>query len=129
MAPVPYVEWPESDLLFIDAPTFDVAAGPEATWDAIVAAGPREGRFWRIAQSERPAVHVLEGSHPFAVYRLAFRVHEAGTDRSVVTAESRAVFPGLKGSAYRAAVIGSRFHVLAVKGMMRRIARRAERGA
>lgn len=127
MAPVPYVDWPESSLPFIDAPLFDVAAAPDATWDAIVAAGPQQGRFWRIVQSQRPAVHVLEGRHPFATYRLAFRVHDAASDQSIVTAESRAAFPGLKGSAYRTAVIGTRFHVLAVKAMMRRIARRAER--
>lgn len=128
MAPVPYVDWPESGLPFIDAPMFDIAAGPEATWDAIVAAGPRDGRFWRTVQSERPAVVALEGSHPFATYRLAFRVHDVGPGRSVVTAESRAAFPGPHGSAYRAAVIGTSFHVLAVRAMMRRIARRAERG-
>lgn len=128
MAPVPYVDWPASSLPFIDAPTFDVAAPPEATWDAIAAVGPQEGRFWRVVQSQRPAVHVLEGRHFFATYRLAFRVHDSAVGQSIVTAESRAAFPGLKGSAYEAAVVGTRFHVLAVKAMMRRIARRAERG-
>lgn len=45
-----------------------------------------------------------------------------GPGRTRLRARTSAVFPGAAGSAYRAAVIGSRAHVLVVAWMLRRIA-------
>jgi hypothetical protein len=43
-----------------------------------------------------------------------------------LSAETRAEFPGRSGSAYRALVIGTRGHVLAVNSILRAVRRRAE---
>ena len=63
---------------------------------------------------------VLSGRHRFARYQVVFRVSEA-----TVTTESRAEFPGRLGGIYRVLVIGTRLHVLAVRRMLRSIAREA----
>ena len=81
---------------------------------------------WRVVESARPSELAYEGEHRFSQYRLAFHVDDLGPGRSRVRAETRAAFPGAVGSAYRAAVIGSRGHVLAVRRMLGAIRRRAE---
>lgn len=69
---------------------------------------------------------VLAGSHRFSDYALSFRLEPLGAVRTRVVAETRAVFPGLKGGAYRALVIGTRMHVLAVRRVLRGVSRRVE---
>jgi hypothetical protein len=69
---------------------------------------------------------VLAGSHHFSDYALSFRLEPLGAVRTRVIAETRADFPGLRGRAYRALVIGTRLHVLAVRRVLRRVARRVE---
>jgi hypothetical protein len=69
---------------------------------------------------------VLAGSHHFSDYALSFRLEPLGAVRTRVIAETRAVFPGLKGRAYRALVIGTRMHVLVVKRVLRGVSRRVE---
>lgn len=69
---------------------------------------------------------VLAGSHHFSDYALSFRLEPLGGVRTRVVAETRAVFPGLKGGAYRALVIGTRMHVLVTRRVLRGVARRAE---
>jgi hypothetical protein len=69
---------------------------------------------------------VLAGSHHFSDYALSFRLEPLGAVRTRVIAETRAVFPGFKGRAYRALVIGTRMHVLAVKRVLRGVSRRVE---
>ena len=66
---------------------------------------------------------VLEGGHRFSRYALVFRLREDG-DGSLLEAETWAEFPGLSGALYRAAVIGSRGHRLAVRRMLGTVARR-----
>jgi len=46
-----------------------------------------------------------------------------------VRAETRAEFPGLQGSVYRALVIGTRGHVLVTRRILAAVQRRAERSA
>jgi hypothetical protein len=70
---------------------------------------------------------VLRGSHHFSDYALVFRLEPLGGVRTRLVAETRAVFPGVKGRAYRALVIGTRMHVLAVRRVQRGVARRVER--
>jgi hypothetical protein len=69
---------------------------------------------------------VLAGSHHFSDYALSFRLEPLGAVRTRVIAETRAVFPGLQGRAYRALVIGTRMHVLVVRRVLRGISRRVE---
>jgi hypothetical protein len=70
----------------------------------------------------------LRGSHHFSDYELVFRLEPLGGVRTRLIAETRAVFPGLKGRAYRAMVIGTRMHVLVVRRVQHGVARRVERG-
>ncbi len=96
------------------------------------AAGPRP----LAVGSAFPGFHVasavpeeelgLAGSHRFSDYALIFRLDEAGAGRTRLRAETRASFPGLKGSAYRGLVIGTRGHVLATRRILGAVKRRAE---
>ncbi len=68
----------------------------------------------------------LEGRHRFSRYRLELLVGpDAGG--SCVRALTFAEFPGARGWVYRALVIGSRAHVVAVRRILGAAARRAER--
>src|ERR1700761_4587451 len=69
----------------------------------------------------------LRGSHHFSDYELAFRLEPLGGVRTRLVAETRAEFPGVKGRAYRALVIGTHMHVLAVRRVQRGVAKRLER--
>jgi hypothetical protein len=80
-----------------------------------------------VAAVEPPARLLLAGRHRFSVYELEFEIAELAEGRSEVCAITRAAFPGAAGSLYRAAVIGSRFHKVAVRGMLGPVRSRAER--
>jgi hypothetical protein len=69
----------------------------------------------------------LAGRHRFSTYLLSFRLEDAEAGRTRLVAETRAAFPGLKGSAYRALVIGTRMHVLVTRRLLTATKRRAER--
>ena len=69
----------------------------------------------------------LAGGHRFSDYALIFRLDEQGADRTLLRAETRAAFPGLKGRAYRALVIGTRMHVLVTRRLLAAAKRSAER--
>ncbi len=68
----------------------------------------------------------LEGRHRFATYRLVFRVRSDG-GAALVTADTFAQFPGVKGRLYRAVLMGTRAHRIATTRMLREIQRRAVR--
>lgn len=70
---------------------------------------------------------VLAGSHHFSDYALSFHLEPLGGVRTRLVAETRADFPGVKGRAYRALVIGTRMHVLVVRRLLGRVRRRVER--
>jgi hypothetical protein len=80
-----------------------------------------------VARVVEPAVLALEGRHRFSRYGLIFSLEPTRDERTLLRAETRADFPGLKGRIYRALVIGTRGHVLAVNRILRAIRRRAER--
>jgi hypothetical protein len=69
----------------------------------------------------------LEGKHRFSRYALNFHIEELGDDRTRVSAETRAEFPGLHGRGYRALIIGTGGHVLVVHHMLAAVKRVAER--
>ncbi len=81
---------------------------------------------FRVAAAQAPRLLELEGEHRFSRYRLGFRIDEA-PGGSRVSATTHAEFPGLRGRVYRALVIGTRGHVLAVTRILRSVKRRAER--
>ncbi|HEX8690423.1 MAG TPA: hypothetical protein VF729_09305 [Solirubrobacterales bacterium] len=83
---------------------------------------------FRVEAAERPRLLGLGGSHRFSRYALIFRVEDLGGGRTRLRAETRAEFPGLKGRAYRALVIGTRGHVLLLRRQLAAAKRRAERG-
>jgi len=66
----------------------------------------------------------LAGHHRFSRYRLTFELEAIGEDRTRLLAVSWAAFAGLHGHAYRAAVIGTRMHRLAVRRMLRHVEER-----
>ncbi|MEU6860135.1 hypothetical protein AB0B28_14830 [Glycomyces sp. NPDC046736] len=66
----------------------------------------------------------LDGRHRFSRYRLSFALEGSG-ERTVLAALTFADFPGPHGRAYRALVIGSRAHAVAVRRMLRAVNRKA----
>lgn len=81
-----------------------------------------------VARVIEPAALALEGQHRFSRYGLIFSLEPTRDDNTLLRAETRAEFPGLKGSAYRTLVIRTRGHVLVVNRLLRGVKRRAERG-
>lgn len=70
---------------------------------------------------------VLAGRHRFSTYALIFRLEELGPERSRLRAESRAMFPGLPGAAYRLLVVGTGGHVIGMRRLLSAIRARSER--
>jgi hypothetical protein len=81
-----------------------------------------------VVRVVEPAVLALQGEHRFSRYGLVFRLEPTKDERTLLRAETRAEFPGLKGKAYRTLVIGTRGHVVAVNRILRAVRKRAERG-
>jgi hypothetical protein len=84
-------------------------------------------RGFRVAVAEPPRRLLLEGRHRFSVYELEFEIEDRGPGGSALCATTRAAFPGAAGRLYRAVVIGTRFHRLALRGMLGPVRARAER--
>lgn len=82
---------------------------------------------FHVERAERPRELALAGSHRFSQYALIFRLDDLGGGRTRLRAETRARFPGLKGRAYRALVIGTGGHVVATRRIIDAAKRRAER--
>ena len=82
-----------------------------------------------VTRAVPPAVLALMGEHRFSRYALIFRIDETIAGPVALKAETRAEFPGVRGTAYKALVIGSRGHVVATKSILRSVRRRAEKSA
>lgn len=147
----------DSDLPFVDEHSTPIAAPPERVWDALTAVvgssfGSRLGGAYarligaehtgvagsaglsgstiagfQVARAEPPRELVLEGAHRFSRYRLAFVIEPQPESGSRLRAITHAEFPGAAGRVYRAAVIGSRGHVVITHRMLGAVRRRAER--
>jgi hypothetical protein len=142
---------PLADLPPIDEQTVTVAGPPAAAWDAVLRTlGSSFGRrqahriaaalgcepattvAWdepavgssvpgfRIVTAARPDLLVVAGRHRFSRYGIVFRFEPAGGGTRC-RAESRAEFPGVAGRAYRAAVIGTGGHAVAVRSLLRQV--------
>jgi hypothetical protein len=135
-----------NELPYIDTHTVTVAAASEEAFDAVAGTMPRagsrgpfsayarlvgceDGKPFSVTESRRPAELVLTGQHRFSRYELAFQFAPDGPGSTVVTATTRAAFPGLGGRLYRAAVIGSGGHRVAMHAMLAGLKRRTERGS
>ena len=81
---------------------------------------------FHVVRAIPPSELALAGRHRFSRYELVFRVEQLGPRRSRLRAESRAAFPGVAGRAYRLLVVGTRGHVLGVRGLLTGIKRAAE---
>jgi len=84
---------------------------------------------FRVETADAPHALVLAGRHRFSTYALTFRLEPVTPTRTRLRAETRASFPGMSGGLYRALVIGSRGHRVAVGRMLAAIAGRARRAA
>jgi hypothetical protein len=78
-----------------------------------------------VAQSDPHERLELNGRHRFARYALTFELEDAGAGSTRLHARTHAEFPGLRGTVYRALVIGTRAHRVVVQRLLRRVARRA----
>jgi hypothetical protein len=137
-------------LPYLDEHTTTIAAGAGEVWLALLgtldrihgttyaravgcadprASGPRplaEGSTvpgFRVTAAVPGSELVLQGRHRFSTYALIFRLEE-GRDRTLLRAESRAVFPGRAGGLYRLLVVGTRGHVLAIRRLLSAVASR-----
>ncbi len=102
-----------------------LARGSESRLTGLLATDPPAG--FGVAAEQAPHLLSLAGRHRFSDYVLDLRVaaHDGPDGGSRVTAVTYADFPGPRGRAYRAAVIGSRGHVLAVRRILASIRERA----
>lgn len=131
------------DLPTVDEHSIDVAAKPDAVFDAVqqrfahLLSGPFGRAFARVwgceppnafavAEQRRPHLLVLAGKHRFSRYGIIFRITPAQAG-ATLSAESHAEFLGLTGRLYRAAVVGSGGHVVATRLLLRNIAATARR--
>jgi hypothetical protein len=145
-----------ADLPHVDEHSISIAAPPDTTWDALLrvvegsfasgassrgarllgcrdaeASGPLAAGSalpgFHVETAQRPRELALVGDHRFSDYALIFRLDEANGSGTTLRAETRAAFPGLKGRAYRTAVIGTRMHVLVTRRLLAATKRSAER--
>lgn len=80
-----------------------------------------------VAEATAPKRLVLEGRHRFASYRASFILDPLAENRTHLRARTDALFPGLRGAAYRASVIGTGGHEIVVRRILAAVAARAER--
>jgi hypothetical protein len=82
---------------------------------------------FHVVTADPPSELALQGRHRFSDYALIFRIDGLGPQRSRLRAESRGAFPGVLGRVYKAAVVGTRGHVVVVRRMLADVARRSVR--
>jgi hypothetical protein len=80
-----------------------------------------------VAEIEPPRMLTLRGGHRFSRYEFRFILDDVGPGRVELHAHTSAAFPGPLGRIYRALVIGTGGHAVAVRRLLEKVARRAER--
>lgn len=95
------------------------ASGPRPLTDGSTVPG------FHVEAAKHNSELALRGRHRFSDYALIFRLDELNGDCTRLRAETRAVFPGLRGAAYKALVIGTRGHVLVTRRLLNAVKRRA----
>ncbi|MEZ0364011.1 hypothetical protein ACAG26_09980 [Mycobacterium sp. pUA109] len=116
-------------LPYIDEHAITIDAAPAETWTAllqVICRDPDDPATvpvgFALAEATPPQRLVLKGRHPFAVYRWVFELDELGPQRTRVRSQTWAAFPGPHGKVYRALVIGTGAHRVAVRLILCRIA-------
>jgi hypothetical protein len=116
-------------LPYIDEHAITVAASREDTWSALLRVMCRDPldptsvpAGFVLDDAQPPARFALKGRHPFAIYRWVFELDAEAPQRTRIRAATWADFPGLHGKAYRALVIGTGGHRVAVRYTLKRIA-------
>jgi hypothetical protein len=93
-------------------------------WNSTVAVGDSLVGF-DVIDARAPRSLVLRGRHRFSRYELRFEITDGEHGGSVLHAHSSAEFPGAAGRLYRALVIGTGGHRIAVRSILARVAKRA----
>lgn len=78
-----------------------------------------------VVEAAAPRLLVLRGGHRFSRYELRFELSDADGGGTTLHAHSSAVFPGIEGTVYRALVVGSGIHRVAVRTLLAQVAERA----
>jgi hypothetical protein len=129
-----------SGLPYVDEHRTRIAASRDVVWTALrryvdsslgVAAGNPLARLlateplggFEVAQEVQNQRLSMAGRHRFARYLLVFELADVEGGTTLLSARTYAAFPGPHGRTYRALVIGTRGHVVAVKHMLRTIRR------
>jgi hypothetical protein len=99
--------------------------GRRGDWNEDVTVGDSVFAFIVTAADSRRSL-TLRGSHRFSTYELRFDLEPLAPGETLLRATTSAAFPGVSGRVYRALVIGSRGHVIAVRRILAAVARRAE---
>jgi hypothetical protein len=119
-------------LPYIDEHAITVAANRQETWSAVLRVMCRDPHDpstvptgFVLDEARPPERFALKGRHPFAIYRWVFELDDAAPQRTHLRAATWADFPGLHGKIYRALVIGTGGHRVAVRSTLKRIAAEA----
>jgi hypothetical protein len=92
-------------------------------WKGTVSSGDSLPGF-EVDEVVEPRRLGFAGRHRFSRYALTFSLTATPTGATVVSAETRAAFPGLLGRGYKAAVIGTGMHGRLVARMLRQVEER-----
>jgi hypothetical protein len=122
-------------LPYIDEHAITVGANREETWSALLRVMCRDPHDpssvltgFVLDEARPPERFALKGRHPFAVYRWVFELDReldtapGESHRTRVRASTWADFPGIHGKIYRALVIGTGGHRVAVRWTLKRVA-------
>lgn len=101
-----------------------LAESEHAVLGVVLGTVPRSG--FRLDGEVDGREVALAGRHRFARYRLLFAVSDAPGGATTLSVQSYASFPGLRGRLYRSLLLGTRGHLLAVRGMIRQVRRSCE---
>jgi len=122
-------------LPYIDEHAISVAASRAETWPAVLRTICRDPHDpstvppgFVLDEARPPERLALKGRHLFATYRWVFELDAEAPQRTCVRAATWADFPGLQGKLYRALVIGTGGHRVAVRATLKRIASQALAG-
>ena len=85
--------------------------------------GTRPPGGFEVSAQDAERQLVLRGRHRFSQYALVFELTDLEGEATLMRARTYARFPGPHGRVYRLLVIGSRMHVVAMKGMLASIRR------
>lgn len=116
-------------LPYIDEHAITVDADRDDTWSALLRVMCRDPHDpstvptgFVLDEARAPERFALKGRHPFAVYRWVFELEATSAHRTRLRALTWAAFPGIHGKVYRALVIGTGGHRVAVRWTLNRIA-------